>query len=475
MSGSVIRASELEAIKRRAFIGKLVVNAETEALRSEATRRAQLKARSEQRSKRWPNTLEAQRRAKANARAQREEREEAARRVLDQQEEQRRARERLATIKMANDKLQAQTDRMKMMRSQQLLSDVIDVRAQQIALKKRIKGMEKERDSHWFTLQQQQLAEAEKKEIQKAAEQKRKALKLAAEQKEQLEVYTQEYIKKLTEERLEGELVRKKALQELEKERVAEEAKRREARQNNIDMKRANEELNRLKEIEKEKEREEEERLERYAREKEEEKRRRQEFVERKQQIKEEQVQRMREVMEADFLARQTNEDARMQAQAQSARRKEDANAARKAERRRKQKLAIDRSRRQQLERKRREKEEAMQRDLRITNAWKQVHKTIEAEEAAEAAARKKANLDHQSFLLRQIAEKEAKIRRAQEQERDAANAAIAAARADDMAFRETVKGFIAEEYNKGHNAKGVARSLHRVQEEQLQAATAFY
>lgn len=213
------------------------------------------------------------------------------------------------------------------------------------------------------------------------------------------------------------------------------------------------------------------------------------------------------EQMEADFLARQTNEDVRMQKQAQSARRKEDEAAARKwvvvvvvclidtwcavcvahifantvlccvhrAERRRKQKLAIDRSRRQQLERKRQEKQASAARDLEITNAWKQVHKTIESEEAAEAAARKKAALDHQAFLLRQIAEKEAKIRRAQEQERAAANAAIRAARADDEAFRVTVKGFIAEEYSKGHNAKGVARSLHRVQEEQLQAATAFY
>ena len=144
-------------------------------------------------------------------------------------------------------------------------------------------------------------------------------------------------------------------------------------------------------------------------------------------------------------------------------------------ERRRKQQLAIDRSRRQQLERKRREKEAQMARDKEMTKAWKQVHVSIEAEEAAEEAARKKAHLDHQAFLLRQVAEREAKIRRAQVQERDAANAAIRAAQADDAAFRVTVKNFIAEEYNKGHNAKGVARQLHRVQEEQLQAATAFY
>lgn len=475
MSASVIRASELEAIRRRAFIGKLVVSAESEALSSEANRRAKLKQLSDARSKRWPNTLAAQRRAKANARRVREEKEEAARRVLDQQEEQRRARDRLATIKMANDKLQAQTDRMKMLKSQRLLSDVIDARAAQIELKKRIQKMETQREGHWFVLQQEQLAEAEKKELQNAAKAKAKALKLAAEQKEQLEIYTEEYIKRLTEERMEGELVRKKCLEEMEKDRLAEESKRREARQNNLDMKRANEELNRLKEIERKKEEEEQRKLEEYAREKEEEKARREAFVERKKAEKEEQVKRMREVMEADFLARQTNEEVRLQNQAMSARRKEDEAAARKAERRRKQEIAIDRSRKQQMARKRREKEAAMARDQQISAAWREVHATIEAEELAEAAARKKGALDHQAFLLRQVAEREAKIRRAQAQERDAANAAISAARADDAAFRVTVKNFIAEEYNKGHNAKGVARQLHRVQEEQLQAATAFY
>ena len=71
-------------------------------------------------------------------------------------------------------------------------------------------------------------------ELQKAAKLKQKALKLAAEQKEQLEVYTQEYIKRLTDERLEGELVRKKALEEIEKDKLVEEARRRQARQNNL-------------------------------------------------------------------------------------------------------------------------------------------------------------------------------------------------------------------------------------------------
>ena len=122
-------------------------------------------------------------------------------------------------------------------------------------------------------------------------------------------------------------------------------------------MKRANEELNKLKEIQKKKEAEEMERLERYAQEKEAEKQRRADFVERKKAEKEKQVQHMREVvrpptphrvalatmrcpplltgvvcvcvcvcvqMEADFLARQTNEDERLQNQAASARRKED-------------------------------------------------------------------------------------------------------------------------------------------------------
>ena len=107
-------------------------------------------------------------------------------------------------------------------------------RAQQIELKKRMGKIVKQREHHWFDVQQKQLAEAEQQELQKAAKLKQKALKLAAEQKEQLEVYTQEYIKRLTDERLEGELVRKKALEEIEKDKLVEEARRRQARQNNL-------------------------------------------------------------------------------------------------------------------------------------------------------------------------------------------------------------------------------------------------
>lgn len=164
----------------------------------------------------------------------REDREEAARRVLDQEEEQRRARDRLATIKRANSMLQAQTDRMKMMQSQKLLSDVIDVRKKQIKFKDRRVDVDKERDWEWYELQQRQIAEGEAKEKEKAAVQKQRAVQLAKDQKEQLEIYTKNYIEKLKEERLEGELMRQKVEEELIQEKQLEEAKRRQARQNNL-------------------------------------------------------------------------------------------------------------------------------------------------------------------------------------------------------------------------------------------------
>lgn len=74
---STISASELEAIKRRAFVGGLVVR--DDAVEWEKTKKARAKELSKTRTKAWPNTLEAQRAAKARMRQERLDREEAAR------------------------------------------------------------------------------------------------------------------------------------------------------------------------------------------------------------------------------------------------------------------------------------------------------------------------------------------------------------------------------------------------------------
>lgn len=128
---STIRAAELESIKRRALIGKMVLGSEDD----DSSRQAERHERSQQRAAKWPNTLQATRKKKEDARKERLAREEAARVEIDKQEERRRNRKRLEAIKRANQALLSQTDKMKMLKSQKMMSDVNEVNDSQILIR----------------------------------------------------------------------------------------------------------------------------------------------------------------------------------------------------------------------------------------------------------------------------------------------------------------------------------------------------
>lgn len=107
-------------------------------------RRAELKKLSQDRLQHWPNTLEALRVKKENFLKDREDAEEEKRREIDREEAELRRKLRLESIKRANELLYEQTDKMKMLRSQQLYADVIHTRNGQIKHKEEMKLKEKE-------------------------------------------------------------------------------------------------------------------------------------------------------------------------------------------------------------------------------------------------------------------------------------------------------------------------------------------
>ena len=102
------------------------------------TEKDMLKELSEARKGTWNNTLEAQRKQREAAKAQRLEDEEEAKCVLDREEASIRATQRQAQIMRANKMLYDQTDRVKSFNSSLLLSDVLQERDLQIDLKKRV-------------------------------------------------------------------------------------------------------------------------------------------------------------------------------------------------------------------------------------------------------------------------------------------------------------------------------------------------
>lgn len=91
------------------------------------TRRANLKKKSTSRTEKWPNTLEAMREKKDNWKLEKEENEERRRLAIDANELRLQKEVRLQQIERANNILYEQTDKMKTLRSKQLLADVVQV------------------------------------------------------------------------------------------------------------------------------------------------------------------------------------------------------------------------------------------------------------------------------------------------------------------------------------------------------------
>lgn len=218
-------------------------------------RRAELKRRSEERVKNWPNTLEALRKKKENFLKDREEQEEKRRQEIDKQEAELRAQARLETIRKANDLLYEQTDKMKMLRSQQLYADVVYSRGFQIEEKKSVKEREKEaaRKHHESIMRSIEIGEQQEKE--KIDQRTRAMEEVKVSRKDQLDEI--KAIREAHRQRVIEDGLRMKRDAE---ERLQEDIRNHEARQKyiaetNVNMVKANEDLKRIKNEMQEKER----------------------------------------------------------------------------------------------------------------------------------------------------------------------------------------------------------------------------
>jgi hypothetical protein len=216
--------------------------------RSHLEKKAQLKKLSQERLKHWPNTLEALRKKKENFMKEKAEQEEAKRQEIDKQEAELRRAGRLETIRKANDLLYEQTDKMKLLRSQQLYADVIYTREFQMKDKTRSKEDEKVSSLKHHEVILKQVEEGEKMEKQKFEKQQKLIEDVKISRKQQLhEVNT---IRNTEKQKVIDAGLRMKREAE---ERVQEEVRSYELRQkmiaeSNIKMVAANEELKRVKE-----------------------------------------------------------------------------------------------------------------------------------------------------------------------------------------------------------------------------------
>lgn len=123
-----------------------------------------LKKVSDTRVANWPNTLAAQRKAKLDWKKERADKEEAERRKTDQIEAELQRKTRVDAIKRANQLMYEQTDKMKFLRGQQLYTDVIADREDQVQFLKNKNQAEKEMEKHWHEDMMVRLKESDRRE-----------------------------------------------------------------------------------------------------------------------------------------------------------------------------------------------------------------------------------------------------------------------------------------------------------------------
>jgi len=399
MSRAVVSRSDFDRI--RASVQQAKVDQRSKF------RDEELRKKSQERTAKWPNTLDATRKKKEMWKIEKQAREEAERLLLDKEEDELQRKARELQIKRANALLYEQTDKMKNLRSQMLYCDVIEEQKLQVQEKERKRAMERKMEEHWFKLQEQQLDEYDQREEKELMERVRKVATTAKMQQDQLEVNKQLYIKSLQNEKAEGERLRQKAEEDFRDEQEKELAVRRKARLAVEQLRLENEKLKKIKQQQLIKEQQEEEKRQADADAKEFMQHRRK--AQEKKRFDEAQAIKKKLIDKAsnNLLAMAENEERILGKQAADVKEKEDRELAMKDERRRKQQAAIERSRKMQLRAKELKREAEQKQTNEIRAHLKLRQGQMEQEEKDEIASIKMKNLKLRNDLETEIDRKQ--------------------------------------------------------------------
>jgi len=395
------------------------------------TRRLRLKALSDDKVKNWPNTLEAMRKKKENWKQERMAEEETARREIDRQEAALQKTKREAAISRAKTIMYEQTDKVKNLRSQQMYSDVLYEREEQIKERAVMESWEKEKEEAYHADVVRQIAEGELRETQEAAARKLKATVIARSQKSQLNEYRENYLARLRTEKRDGELIQDKAKRDMEEdERVAEE-KLLKAKLEMREMQLANQKLKKLKFAQQLKEQDEETRRKRDLERKEYLVVERQRMEKARFDARQATKQKLIDKASEELRNRIDTQDKRLEDQVEAMRKKENDLEELKQRNITQQKAAIDISRQQQLEARLRIKEREEQEIRDMVATWKAKNIEIEEEEANDAEARRRKNREIR-------ATQETQIKRHQDQ--------ASKSKADQLAYDEAITAGLLED-----------------------------
>jgi hypothetical protein len=175
-----------------------------------------LKKLSNDRVKNWPNTLEALRKKKESYLKEKEEIEELKRQELDREEAELRRKTRLEAIDRANNLIYEQTDKMKYLRSQELLSDVVYSRGYQINEKTQRKQQERTTEQLHHQEILRQIKENEEIDRKKSEQKIKKMNEVSQSRREQLVTLRQARQKELAEAEAIGLELKQEAQKQIE-------------------------------------------------------------------------------------------------------------------------------------------------------------------------------------------------------------------------------------------------------------------
>ncbi|CAH0376634.1 unnamed protein product [Pelagomonas calceolata] len=410
----------MRTTRRKAAAPLCISGNEMERLRSftrpppkkeEDLRNEHLKKLSEERVKNWPNTLAAQRKKKEQWKEIRAAEEEAYRVKVDNEErELREAAAAKAYAKAKYLKFENQ-DKTKFLRAQQLYSDCVYERQEQIREKEVMKLWEKEKEKAYHEDVMRHVAEGDRREAAELEARKLKNAVICKQQQAQLAEFRENYLERLRIEKRDGELIQKKVASNLKEDVRAreEEAIKQQLKRN--ENKLANEELKKLRleaavedQIIDARVKKEVKRKEYYDAEIKKQKARM--FAE-KQRIK----QRLIDNATRNLMNQMAADESALEEQVEAMRKKEDDLEALKQRNIKEQKLAIDQACKSAMARRAREREEDERQTAEMVKAWRAKNKEIDDEAEADEKRRHDELMDLKKTQYEQREQYRARVR----------------------------------------------------------------
>eukprot|EP00620_Florenciella_sp_RCC1587_P014558 CAMPEP_0182569442 /NCGR_PEP_ID=MMETSP1324-20130603/10067_1 /TAXON_ID=236786 /ORGANISM="Florenciella sp., Strain RCC1587" /LENGTH=465 /DNA_ID=CAMNT_0024783717 /DNA_START=97 /DNA_END=1494 /DNA_ORIENTATION=+ len=444
----------------RSELRRMQMSVQPPEMTNSEARRQQLKKLSDERVSHWPNTLQATRKKKENWKKEKMAVEELSRQKIDREEAELQKRLRIESIRRANTILYEQTDKMKNLRSQQMYSDVLADRTEQIEEKKIMRKWERDREDSYNITLKQQLVEAEAREKSESEMRGKKHAEMAILIQEQIGECQQTVVDRLRSEKRDGELVKKKAEDDLQRDAELQAEKALKARLQAEEMQLANQKLKQLKltlELEEEKEGE---------KRKSDLKKKEDMALARKKMEKlrfaEKQATRQKMIDRAceELNKKATSENVRLERQVEEARIKEDNELELRAQKRQRQREAIERSRHIQMELQEQRRKADVEENQRLALHYERKVKEMEYEEASEQVAKKEKNREVRATQEAQKMEKRQWLAASQEEQLKADSQKLAVMEEDDARFRTMAQGVLEEAKREGKNTYPIMKAL---------------